>query len=373
MPAAFLYTNAFSRFDYGAGHPLKPARLKLTYELIRACGLLVESDPRLIEPSPASLDDLLTFHTRDYLAALQASNSGIPAPTAGSFGIGPGDNPAFPGVYDWSALIAGATLRAADLVDDGEFPVAFSISGGLHHAHASRASGFCYLNDAVLAIQRLVDRGRRVAYVDIDAHHGDGVQTAFYGSDRVLTISLHETGRTLFPGTGFEDETGIGTGTGRSVNVPLPPEADDELFVHAFSSTVPLLLDAYRPDIVVSQLGVDTFRTDPLAHLNVTTNGFCTIVRMLKALAPKWIALGGGGYDGANVARAWTLAWALMTDHDALEDIPQEFLMAHRGDGFEGAKLRDMPYAVTGSGRDAMRKEVDRLVASVRRQATEMR
>ena len=163
MQAAFLYTDAFSRFDYGANHPLKPFRLRLTYELIRACGLLGENDPRLIEPSPASLDDLLAFHTRDYLDALQASNGGVPAPNAGSFGIGPGDNPAFPGMYDWSALIAGATLRAAGMVDDGEVPVAFNISGGLHHALAGRASGFCYINDAVLAIRRLVGGGSLIS------------------------------------------------------------------------------------------------------------------------------------------------------------------------------------------------------------------
>jgi acetoin utilization protein AcuC len=369
MQAAFIYTDAFSSFDYGAGHPLKPLRLKLNYELIRACGLLTGNDPRLIEPAPASLDDLLAFHTRDYLAALQASNSGVPAPRAGSFGIGPGDNPAFPGMFDWSALIAGATLRAADLVDDGEVSVAFNISGGLHHALAGRASGFCYINDAVLAIQRLVDRGRRIAYIDIDAHHGDGVQTAFYDSDRVLTISLHETGRTLFPGTGFEDETGTGAGMDRSVNIPLPPETDDELFVHAFSSTVPMILEAFQPDIVVSQLGVDTFRSDPLAHLNITTNGFCRVVGMIKALAPKWVALGGGGYDIANVARAWSLAWALMTDREAPEDIPQHFLRQHLDAGFGGTKLRDEPYVVTGSRKNAMRQEVDRVIAVVRNRA----
>ncbi len=362
MRTAFLYTDAFAGFDYGSGHPLKPFRLKLTYELIRACGLLEPADPRVIEPSAASLDDLLTFHTPGYIAVLRASNGGEPAPGAEAHGLGYGDNPVFPGMFDWSALTAGASLRAADLVDSGEAAVAFNIAGGLHHAQPSRASGFCYVNDPVLAIKLLLARGRRVAYVDIDAHHGDGVQEAFYGTDRVLTISLHETGRALFPGTGFEEETGSGRGTGYAVNIPLPPQADDEVFVRAFHGIVPLLIDRFRPDVVVSQLGVDTFRTDPLAHLNVTTNGFCEVVRMIAQLAPKWVALGGGGYDVASVARAWTLAWAIMNGVEAPDEVPMDFLSRHSGAGFSGRSLRDEPFFLTGPAQGKMIEEVDRLI-----------
>jgi len=366
MKTAFLYSDAFARFDYGARHPLKPFRLKLAYELIRACGLLGSPDPRLVEAIPAGIDELRTFHAPDYLDALAASNSGRPAPGAETYGLGPGDNPVFAGMYEWSALIAGASLRAADLVDSGEVQAAFNIAGGLHHSLASRASGFCYINDPVLAIRRLVDRGRKVAYIDIDAHHGDGVQEAFYGTDRVLTVSLHESGRFLFPGSGFEHETGSGAGAGLSVNVPLPPDTDDELVVHAFTVVVPPLIEAFRPDVVVSQLGVDTFRTDPVAHLNVTTNGFCDMVRMIRDLSPKWVALGGGGYDIANVARAWTLAWALMNDVVAPEVIPAAFLEQYAGAGFLNDKLRDEPYGIEGPRKDEMRKEVDRVIAGIR-------
>ena len=365
MKTAFLYTDAFAGFEYGPGHPLKPARLKLAYELIRACGLLGPSDTRLVEPHPARAEDLLSFHTRDYIDILQASNSGRPAPGAEEYGLGPGDNPVFPGMYDWSRLIAGASLTAATMVDSGEAAIAFNIAGGLHHAHPSRASGFCYINDPVLAIQLLVDRGRRVAYIDVDAHHGDGVQEAFYGTDRVLTISLHETGRLLFPGSGFEDETGADRGSGYSVNIPLPPETDDDLFIYAFRSTVPPLIDAFRPDIIVSQLGVDTFRTDPLAHLNVTTNGFCEVLRMIRDLAPKWVALGGGGYDISNVARAWTLAWAIMNDVEAPEEMPAEFLKRYSGAGFRSGKLRDDQFVVVGAMKEGMKREVDRVIGSV--------
>ncbi len=255
---------------------------------------------------------------------------------------------------------------AADLVDNNEAAVAFNIAGGLHHARSSQASGFCYINDPVLAIRSLINRGRRVAYIDIDAHHGDGVQEAFYGTDKVLTISLHETGRTLFPGSGFEHEIGEGAGKGYSVNIPLPPETGDELFIHAFAGIVPLLVAAFKPDIVVSQLGVDTFRSDPLAHLNITTNGFCRVVGIIKAMAPKWVALGGGGYDIASVARAWTLAWAIMNDSFMSDDIPETFRRQYPWVGFVNGKLRDEPFVIKGGMEEAARKEVNRIIGHIK-------
>ncbi len=366
MKTAFIYSEAFSQFDYGLAHPLKVVRLKLTYELIKACGLLSPNDPRLIEPVMAGEEDLQSFHTGEYIRILKAINSGKPVPGSTAYGLGPGDNPVFPGLFDGSRLAAGASLAAASLVDSGEADIAFNISGGLHHAMASRASGFCYINDPVLAIQSLVKKGRKVAYIDIDAHHGDGVQDAFFTTDKVLTISLHETGETLFPGTGFEYETGAGEGKGYSVNLPLPPESDDELFLHAFDETVPLLIEAFKPDIVVSQLGVDTFRDDPLAHLNYTTNGFCEAVRKIKAMALKWVALGGGGYDVDNVARAWTLAWALMNDREAPNEIPEAFLRQYGQMGVQHLKLRDNKYVMEGRRKELMKKEVDRVIGYIK-------
>ncbi|HXY54774.1 MAG TPA: acetoin utilization protein AcuC [Nitrospirota bacterium] len=366
MKTAFVYSDEFAGFDYGSGHPLKPFRLKLTYELIKACRLLAPSDPRLVEPHLASLEDLLRYHTREYIDILRKANSGEYVTGAESFGLGPGDNPIFPGMFDWSRLIAGASLKAADLVDSGEAVIAFNIAGGLHHARASQASGFCYINDPVLAIKSLVEQGRRVAYIDIDAHHGDGVQEAFFGTDKVLTISLHETGHVLFPGSGFEHEIGEGAGKGYSVNIPLPPETDDELFIYAFAETVPELVAGFKPDVVVSQLGVDTFQSDPLAHLNLTTNGFCLAVRMIKSLAPKWVALGGGGYDIANVARAWTLAWAIMNDTDAPDDIPEAFLRQYPGFGFQSRNLRDKPFVIEGRKMEEMKAEVDGVIGYIK-------
>jgi acetoin utilization protein AcuC len=368
MKTAFVYSDEFARFDYGSSHPLKPFRLKLTYDLITACHLLASPDPRLVAPPFARTEDLLTYHTKDYIDILRAVNKGEYVAGAEAYGLGPGDNPVFPGVFDWSRLIAGASLKAADLVDSNEAEIAFNIAGGLHHAHASQASGFCYINDPVLVIKFLVNRGRKVAYIDVDAHHADGVQEAFYGMDKVLFISLHETGQALFPGSGFEHEIGEGVGKGYSVNIPLPPETGDELFVHAFTEVVPHLVDAFQPDIVVSQLGVDTFRSDPLAHLNLTTNGFCHVVRVIKSMSSKWVALGGGGYDIANVARAWTLAWAIMIDIDAPEEIPETFLRQYPDAGFLSRKLRDEPFVIDGGKQDGMRKEVDRVIEYIKEQ-----
>lgn len=366
MKTAFIYSDDFAKYDYGAGHPLKPFRLKLTYELAKAYGLLSPGDIVLVEARPAEEEDLLLYHTRDYLEFLKAANGEIEMPGEERYGLGRGDNPVFEGAFDWSRLVTGASLQAAKLVESGEVRIAFNISGGLHHALASRASGFCYINDPVIVISSLLKKGRRVAYIDIDAHHGDGVQEAFYRTDKVLTISLHESGNYLFPGTGFEGETGEGEGRGHSVNIPMPPSSDDELFVYAFNEVVPPLIERFRPDIVVGQLGVDSFHADPLAHLNYTTNGFCAVVRKMKELSPKWIALGGGGYEITNVARAWTLAWAIMNDVELPDVLPEAFLDRYPLAGFRSRKLRDEEYHEEGAKKEMMRDEVRRVVAGTR-------
>src|SRR3990172_4151486 len=220
-------------------------------------------------------------------------------------------------MYGASALGCGGSIAAAELVAAGGVGRAFAFAGGLHHARPDRASGFCYLNDAVLAILALRARGLRVCYIDIDAHHGDGVQYAFYASAEVLTISTHERGDRLFPGTGFVEEIGEGAGRGDAVNL------------EAFDAVVPRIVAAFRPDVVVAQLGIDSHRTDPLAHLALSIEGFAEAVRRILRLAPRLVALGGGGYDLANVARAWTVAWALMNDVDLPERLPEPFVAAH--------------------------------------------
>jgi acetoin utilization protein AcuC len=326
MKTALVYSDAWSRFDYGPSHPLRMERLGLTFALMEAFGLTTLPETRVVAPTPAPDAVLRGFHTADYLEALRAASAGREVPMAYRYGLGPGDNPIWPGMYEASALACGASIQAAELVATGEVERAFAFAGGLHHAMPDRASGFCYLNDAVLAIQALRARGRRVCYVDIDAHHGDGVQYAFYDSPDVLTISTHERGDRLFPGTGFVDEIGTGAGRGYAVNLPLQPYTDDGVFLEAFDAVVPPLVRAYRPDVVVAQLGIDSHRTDPLTHLALSIDGFAEAVRRILGFAPRLVALGGGGYDLGNVARAWAIAWALMNAVTLPERLPEAFL-----------------------------------------------
>lgn len=320
--AVLLYGDQLTAYDYGPSHPLKVRRIKLVFDLLTAYSVIAHPGVRVIEPQPASLEDVRMFHDETYLAVLRGLEAGIYPDNLYRYGLGPGDNPIFPGLYELGLLVAGSSLEAARLVAEGKTPVAFSIAGGLHHALPDRASGFCYINDAVLAIEWLRRQGARVAYIDVDAHHGDGVQMAFYETDQVLTISLHEDGHFLFPGTGFVEEMGSGPGRGYSVNVPLYPGTDDETYLWAFDEVVPPLIARYQPDVIVTQLGVDSFASDPLTHLRLTTHGFGQIVERFRSWGLPWVALGGGGYDLSNVARSWTLAFAIMSGIELANEIP---------------------------------------------------
>jgi acetoin utilization protein AcuC len=343
---AFLYTDKYLAYDYGPSHPLKIERLRLTYDLCKAYGLFGLPQGDLIESGPAKESEILGFHGSAYVKTLKRASRGE---TDWDFahGLGPGDNPVFPGLWEWSLLQTGASLDGARLVSEGKVRTAFNIAGGLHHADAGRASGFCYVNDPVLAIQHFVNQGKRVMYLDIDAHHGDGVQWAFYEDPRVLTVSFHQDGRTLFPGTGGLAEIGKGDGTGYAVNVPMLPGTDDHVFWKGFTSIVPHLMEAFRTDVVVSQLGVDAFLTDPLAALEFTTNGFIKAVAYLTEQAPAWVALGGGGYNPANVARAWTLAWATMNGVELPNELPGEMRAPLVAQGHRGQGLRDPEHVST--------------------------
>ncbi len=328
MKTALIHSDAYRGYDYGASHPLRMERLGLTFALMDAYGLTRLPETRLLEPVAAPEALLRGFHTPEYLEVLRAASAGDDVPAAYRFGLGPGDNPIWPGCFEASALACGGSIEAAELVARGEVTRAFAFAGGLHHAMPDRASGFCYLNDAVLAIQALLRHGLRVAYVDIDAHHGDGVQAAFYDRADVLTISTHERGDRLFPGTGAVDELGEGAGRGYAVNLPLHPHTDDTVYLEAFDAVVPPLVAAFRPDVVVAQLGIDGHRTDPLTHLALTVNGFAEAVRRILGCAPRLVALGGGGYDLGNVARAWTVAWALMNGVALPDRLPRAFVAA---------------------------------------------
>jgi acetoin utilization protein AcuC len=366
MKNAFIYTDAYLDYDYGPTHPLRIIRLKLTYDLIKAYGLLDLPSVQFIPTIKAEEKELAVFHSEEYLSLLRQVNEGFALGDAYAYGLGPGDNPIFPGLFNLSLLVVGATLQAIDFVADGNGEIAFNIAGGLHHAMRSRASGFCYVNDPVIGIMRLLSRGKRVAYIDIDAHHGDGVQKAFYDTDQVLTISLHETGYTLFPGTGFESEIGEGKGEGYSVNLPFPPETEDDVYIWAFEEVVPELIHAFQPDVVVTQLGVDTFYDDPLTNLHLSIFGYERVLKRIKDLAPQWVALGGGGYNIFNVARAWTLAWAVINGIELEEGLPESFLREAVKMGMEERGLRGRPGTLRHSQNKENRAEMERVVHHIK-------
>ncbi|PWB80468.1 MAG: acetoin utilization protein AcuC [Candidatus Methylomirabilota bacterium] len=369
LRTAFIYSPRFLDFDYGPGHPLRNERLGLTYDLISACELRSLPSACFVEPEPATTDELLEFLKPDYLKILRMADGGHAPADAFRYGLGTPDNPILPGIYRWSALVAGASLHAMRLVESGKVRSAFNISGGLHHAAPGRASGFCYINDAALIIADLCRRGHRVAYVDIDAHHGDGVQWAFYDTDQVLTCSIHESGHTLFPGTGFVGEIGEGKGEGYAVNIPLPPSADDEIFLWCFNEVIPPLVAAFQPDILVTQLGIDAHRTDPLSHIGISLGAFVQAVRRLKDLSGRWVALGGGGYDLRNVARAWTATWAIMNDREPPASLPTSFLARHQEIDWNDTAFIDAPAVIEGTAKadawEDARQTVDVLRRSV--------
>jgi acetoin utilization protein AcuC len=303
-------------YDLG-DHPLDPVRVELTIALAQSLGVLDRPGVTVVAPTPAS-DELLTrVHDPAYLLAVKEASAD---PNFSGAGLGTSDNPVFRRMHEASALVAGATVRAAEAVWNREVDRAVNVAGGLHHAMRGHASGFCVYNDPAIAIARMLDLGaERVAYVDIDVHHGDGVQALFWDDPRVLTISLHESPLTLFPGTGYPHETGGPGAPGSAVNVALPPTTDDSGWLRAFHAVVPAALRAFQPQVLFTQCGADTYRMDPLANLRLTVDGQRASYLALRGLADelcegRWIATGGGGYALFEaVPRSWTHLLAIAT------------------------------------------------------------
>jgi acetoin utilization protein AcuC len=366
---ALIVSPLFDSYSYGDDHPFKLQRYRVARNLMEAYGLLKLPGMEIRDCRPVDENLVLGFHDPAYIDRLKEFSTSSSARADFSFGLGDADCPVFQGLYDCAALGAGATCEAARLVEEEGFDIAFNMAGGWHHAHRAKASGFSYLNDAVLAINWLVARGRRVVYLDIDAHHGDGVQEAFYDSNQVLTISLHESGIYFFPGTGFEGEIGEGAGTGYSVNVPLLAHTDDALYMKAFDEIAYPLIAAYDPDVIVTQIGADTFRTDPLTRLEITTHSYSYIMHKLKMLKIPWIALGGGGYDLLNTARAWTIAWAEMNGIKLSPRLPAAFIKTIEPMGYPHRSLLDAMHWSEEHERnlalDAVEKSISRIKKTV--------
>ena len=314
--AGFVWDPRLAAHVYRPDHPLKPQRLIGVHDTLTELGAFEHPDAALVAPREATAEEIGRVHDQAFIAAVEEA-SRDPDGDYAHWGMQHwGDTPPFAGMHEASLLTTGATLIVMEGVLGGDLRAGFNGAGGLHHAMADRASGFCIYNDPAIACGLIADRGLKVAYVDIDAHHGDGVQAAFYATDRVLTISLHETGRTLFPGTGFADERGTGRGAGYSINVALPPYTDDPAYVRAFDLVVPPLLDRFRPDVLVSQQGIDSHFTDPLTHLQVSTRARAHCVAAFRARGIPWVAMGGGGYSLDAVRRGWSIEYLVMLGAD---------------------------------------------------------
>lgn len=314
--AVVVWDPALLAYDLG-DHPMSPDRVALTVDLARALGVLDRDGVRVVPPEPADDATLRRVHTPEYLAAVKAAPGD---PFFSGFGLNTSDDPVFPRMHEASALVTGGSVAAADAVWRGDALRAVNIAGGLHHAMPDHASGFCVYNDPAVAIRGLLDAGAgRIAYVDTDVHHGDGVQHVFWDDPRVLTVSLHETPYALFPGTGLPNETGGPDAEGSAVNVALPPGTGDAGWLRAFHAVVPGALRAFRPQLLVTQCGVDTHAADPLADLMLSVDGQRAAYLALRDLADelcggRWVAFGGGGYAVVEaVPRAWTHLLATMT------------------------------------------------------------
>lgn len=322
-------------YDFGATHPLRPERVLLTYDNIERVGLARRDQVTSLASTPAPDDEILAVHASDFVDAVKQVDAGeMERGPALEFGLGTGDNPIFPNMHGASAAVCGASVMAAEAVASGEFLHAFNPAGGLHHARRREASGFCIYNDPAVAIARVLELRPdwRVMYVDVDVHHGDGVQWIFYDDPRVLTVSLHQSGRYLYPGTGFEDEIGEGAGIGTSANIPLLPYTGNEDYLWVTERLLSQLAEAFRPHLMLTQLGADSHHGDPLAELGLTMPAFPRLAEILHDTAHRycdgrWVATGGGGYQAETVVpKVWTMHFAEMcgdpgaVPHDWLDD-----------------------------------------------------
>ncbi len=351
-----IYTEEYQKYNFGKDHPLRPLRLKLTYSLMEKLNLLNHERLTIMSPRLATQQEIERVHSPQYVEVVKklSENPEDKSVVSYRYGLGPGDNPIFKGMYEASALVCGATIIAAETVwSNEEFKISFNPAGGLHHAMKDKASGFCIFNDIGVAIKHLkkLKEDIRIAYLDIDCHHGDGVQWLFYDDPNVLTISYHQDGRFLFPGTGSINEIGEGKGKGFSINFPLLPGTFNKPFKNLFRKTAPKLLETYAPDILITQLGVDTYYDDPLTQMGFSLAVYRDIAQTLKTSAReycqnKWLAVGGGGYLMTVVPRAWTIFLARMLDVELKNELPDSWIQEVK----KSVPFEETPYLLWDRG-----------------------
>ncbi len=365
----FIHSPELDAYPYPQSSPLKTHRAGRVREMLLSMGLLAGSDRLEVAPQKADRQRLLMYHTPAYLDALGRINIGQFDPEMLYMGLGTGDCPAFAGVYDYASWAAGATVTAAEWILQNKARIAFNPSGGYHHSFADRTGGFCYINDVVLGCETLARAGKRVVFVDIDVHHGDGVQAAFYDRSDVMTISTHQDGRTIFPGTGFMDEIGTGPGIGYSVNLPLPLGTYDEIYMKAFRAVVLPLLHAFDADVIVLEAGADTLAGDPLAGMAMTNNVMADVINLLLAFGKPILAVGGGGYNVENTVRAWALVWSALCGDQAGDDFTAGMggVMLESTDWQGGTGLRDRILVPSQAQRDTVVPVIEQTIEQLKR------
>jgi acetoin utilization protein AcuC len=363
--AVFIYSPELDKYPYPAEHPFNTIRAKRARDIINSMGLLSGAGRKEIASEPIERVVLKKFHSAHYLHVLKEVSRGKFNSEALGMGIGTSDCPVFKGLYEGAVLAAGGTLVGAKMILSGQAIAAFNPSGGFHHAMPERASGFCYINDMALACTILAEEGRRVLYLDVDVHHGDGVAYAFYDRRDVMTISLHQNPRTLFPGTGFEDEIGSGEGKGYCVNIPLPIGTYDEAYMEAFKSLVPPLIGSFEPDVFVFELGADALAGDPLANMYLTNNVYVEIINRLLSFNKPILMTGGGGYNIGNTVRAWALAWSVLCGADSENQEPALGGVMLGSTEWQGG-LRDKVLAVSSQQQDSVMPAIENTIKIIK-------
>ena len=363
----FIFSPEMDEFPYPASCPFNTSRAGRVHKSLSSMFLLSGNGYGVCPAEPAAREDFEVFHTKEYLDMVERASYGEFNHNFLHFGLGSGDCPVFANMIDNFYWATGASLTAARKLLTGEAKIAFNASGGLHHAHAANAAGFCYINDVVLACMEFTKAGKRVLFLDIDVHHTDGVQDGFYDRNDVMTISLHQSGHTLFPGTGFEDEIGVGDGLGYSVNVPLPPGTYDEAYFKALEEVVYPLIESYNPDFLVLEAGADTLLGDPLALLRLTNNVHATVTEKLMSYQKPLLITGGGGYNVENTVRAWSLIWKTVTgqkeEHDLSAGLGGVMLQSTEWDG----GLKDIPLPPDPALKPDIDKTIDETIAKVKK------
>lgn len=362
---AFIYSPGVEALTYPPDCPFKSQRTGETQRRLRSFGLLGGPNRIEVAPRQATLAELQRIHTPRYLDVLQRAAAGGFSVEALQMGIGREDTPVFANMFEYGAVACGAGLTAAELLLAGRTDIAFNLLGGCHHAHAARAGGFCFLNDVALACDFLARAGKRVVCLDVDAHHGDGTQALFYDRSDVMTISMHESGKTLYPWGGFENEIGSGPGLGYNVNIPLPAETYDEAFLSAFNRVVVPLLEARAPDVIVVELGMDILAGDPLTHLSLTNNVVVDVMQALLRLQKPLLVTGGGGYHIEHTVRGWALAWRTCGGDDEADEFSFGLGGVMLGSSEWAGGLRDCPRLVLPEQQQAVEPELNATIETV--------